>query len=175
MMIQTMAVENDVAAAKVSDGTHIYKVLMNATREKRFLVLTEDGKTELECYSCLQEGVYSRFAGIFLTLQKTINTCNKVYSENILHEITSSKEFTDLGEKYTGSNIFTYRGREMIACVEYDFSDEIPAYTYTVSDTELNDLEGYEALYQAVDSEYYPVLADLDNDMQKHIQGEKLS
>ncbi len=174
MMIQTMAVENDVAAAKVSDGTHIYKVLMNATREKRCLVLTEDGMTEVEGYSCLQEGVYSRFAGIFLTLQKAINACNKVYSESILHEITSNKEFTDLGDKYTASNIFTYHGREMIACVEYDFSREVPSYMYTVSDTKLDDLEGYEALYEAVNSEYYPVLADLDNYAWKHIPEEKL-
>ena len=177
MMIQTMMVEsfNAAAAAVVSDGVHIYKVLMNATREKRFLVLAEDGKTELECYSSLQKSIYSRFSGIFLVLQRTVDASNKIYSENILHEITSSKEFTDLGDKYTASNIFTYRGREMIACAEYDFSDEIPAYTYTVSDTELNDLEGYEALYQAVGSEFYPILADLDNYMQKRIQREKLS
>ena len=43
---------------------------------------------------------------------------------------------------------------------------------YTVSDMELNDLEGYEALYQAVNSEYYPVLADLDNYAWEHIPEE---
>ena len=175
MMIQTMMVEsfNAFAAAVVSDGVHIYKVLMNATREKRFLVLAEDGKTELECYSSLNESIYSRFSGIFLVLQRTVDASNKIYSENILNEITSSKEFTNLGDKYTASNIFSYHGREMIACAEYDFSAEVPSYMYTVSDMELNDLEGYEALYQAVNSEYYPVLADLDNYAWEHIPEER--
>ncbi len=176
MMIRTMSAQDIAAAAEVSDGVKIYKVLADLGCKKRFRVFEEDGKTETENYTCLEESIYSRFSGVFIALQKAINACNMIYAENILQEVeNSSKEFHDFGNKYTASNIFRYHGKEMIACAEYDFSSEVPSYMYTVSDTELNDLEGYQALYQAVDSEYYPVLADLDNDLQKYIQGEKLS
>lgn len=175
MMIRTMSAQDIAAAAEVSDGVKIYTVLADFTCKKRFRVFEEDRKIETENYTCLEESVYSRFSGVFIALQKAINACNMIYTENILQEVESSKEFHDLGNKYTASNIFHYHGKEMIACAEYDFSSEIPSFMYTVSDTKLNDLEGYEALYLAVDSEYYPVLADLDNDLQKYIHGEKLS
>ncbi len=97
--------------------------------------------------------------------------CNVICGGGILHDITGSKDFVRLANShYRGSNVFAWKGEKYIACIEYDLTKEIPEFYYSVSDIELSETEGYNALYQAVDSEFYPVLSDLDNDLNKYMQ-----
>ena len=163
LMIQKLKGEMDSALAVVSDGIKEYQVVC---LPGNWSVCEKGRKDPVEQYKCLQETVYSRFAEIFLTLQRTMNTCSKAFSAGILQEITGKKQLSTQGDRLTCSNLFTYRGEEMIACAERNYSSEIPEYTYSVSGTDLSDMETYSALYQAVDSEFYPILADLDNDLE---------
>ena len=167
-----MSVTDTAGIAEVSDGVHTYQVEINPfrDREKAFAVSDSAGSVTEE-YAWLGACVHSRFADVFITLQKSINTCNVFFGANILEEITGSVECTEVNGRYTASNVFTYEGKEYIACVEKDFSREIPSYTYTVSGKDLRDLEGYQALYQAIDSEFYPILADLDKALEDYIEG----
>ncbi len=168
--INKLTVTDRTGAALVSDSVKEYIVAIDPYQDKPFLVSLRGGEV-LESYPLLDTTVRSRFAPVFIAVQKGINTCNEFYGKNLLEEITSSVECSEVNGRYTASNVFSYEGREYIACIEKDFSKSIPSYTYTVSGTDLEDLEGYQALYQAVDSEFYPVLADLNRQLEDYIAG----
>ena len=166
LMLRVLTAKFDYAAAEVSDSQNIYRVEYNPYAENFFIVYDEAGIV-LESYLRLEDCVYSRFSGIFLALQKAMNACNLVYGTNILSEITSSKEFSSKDGKIIASNRFTFRGKQYIARAERDFSPEIPISLYTISDSTRQHRESFQALYQAVNSTFYPVLADLDHDLEK--------
>ncbi|MBQ6366704.1 MAG: hypothetical protein IJI61_09930 [Oscillospiraceae bacterium] len=172
LKINQLTVLDTFAAAKISDGIHSYQVEIGAYEDKRFRVTDASG-TLLEQYPSLERSVHSRYFPVFLALQKNMNICNTLLGGTILEEITGSISFSAVGERYTASNLFQYRGKEYIACAEKDYSAEIPSFFYTVSDTRLQDTEGYEALYHALDSEFYPVLADLDRELDAYIEGKQ--
>ena len=158
------------AYAVVSDGIKDYRVELGRQSEHIFFVYDMDGKVK-EAYPSLQDTIYSIFGDIFRLLYRNLTACNVIYGRGILQDITSSKDFVKLADgHYRGSNIFSWKGEKNIACIEYDLTKEIPDYYYSVSDIDLTENEGYNALYQAVDSEYYPILADLDNDLTKYMQ-----
>ena len=162
LMLRVLTAKFDYAAAEVSDSQNIYHVEYNPYAENFYLVTEEDG-TVIESYLRLEDCVYSRFSGIFLALQKAMNACNLVYGVNILSEITSTKEYSTEGNNKTAVNRFTYHGKQYVARAELDFSQEIPVSLYTVSDSTGQHDETYQALYQAVNSIFYPVLADLEH------------
>lgn len=164
LMLRVLTAKFDYAAAEVSDSQYIYHVEYNPYAENFYLVTEEDG-TVIESYLRLEDCVYSRFSGIFLALQKAMNACNLVYGINILSEITSTKELLTEGDRKTAVNRFTYRGKQYTARAELDSSREIPSSLYTVSDSTGQHSETYQALYQAVNSVFYPVLADLEHNL----------
>ena len=170
LMLRVLTAKFDYAAAEVSDSQYVYRVEYNPYAENFFIVYDEGGAV-LESYLRLEDCVYSRFSGIFLALQKAMNACNLVYGTNILSEITSIKEISAEGGRITASNRFTYRGKQYAARAELDSSQEIPSSLYTVSDSTGQHSETYQALYQAVNSTFYPVLADLDHDLVKYTEG----
>ena len=168
--IRELHAAQEEAYAVVSDGTRDYRVEMLRRGDYNFFVYDTDGN-EREAYIALQHTVHSWFADIFRLLYRNARACNVIYGGGILQDITGSKDYIKLSDgKYRGSNIFEWKGERYIACVEYDLTKEIPEYYYSVSDINLNENEGYDALYLAVDSEFYPVLADLDNDLYKYMQ-----
>ncbi len=168
--IKELHVRQIHAYAVVSDGVRDFRVEIEYKDKGPFLVCDMNGRVR-ETYPSLQDTIYSFFSDIFRLLYKNIMACNVIYGESILQDITSSKDFVKLADgHYRGSNIFSWKGEKYIACIEYDLTKEIPEYYYSVSDIDLTENEGYNALYQAVDSEYYPILADLDNDLTKYMQ-----
>ena len=168
--IKELHSRQDQAYAIVSDGVRDYRVEFGRQGNHNFVVYDMDGKTR-EAYPSLQDTVYSIFRDIFRLLYRNVTACNVIYGNGILQDITGSKDFVKLGDgKYRGSNIFSWKGEQYIACIEYDLTKKIPEFYYSVSNIELTENEGYNALYQAVDSEFYPILADLDNDLNKYMQ-----
>ncbi len=84
----------------------------------------------------------------FRLLYRNLTACNKIYGDGILQDITGEIDFVKLEEgHYRGSNIFSWRGEKYIACIEYDLTKDIPEFYYSVSDIELSETEGYNALY----------------------------
>lgn len=166
LMLRVLTAKFDYAAAEVSDSRNIYRVEYNPYQENFYLVYDEAGAV-IESYLRLEDCVYSRFSGIFLSLQKAMNACNMVYGSDILSEITSSKSFTEENSRRIACNRFTYHGRQVLARAVQDYSTEIPSFEYTVSDGNQQKEETYQALYQAVNSVFYPVLADLSHDLEK--------
>ena len=168
--IKELQVRPDQAYAVVSDGIKDYRVELGRQGDQNYFVFDSDGKVR-ESYTSLQDSVYSVFGEIFHLLFKSVTACNVIYGGGILRDISASKDFVKLAEgQYRGSNVFSWKGEQYIACIEYDLTKEIPEYYYSVSNIELDENEGYSALYQAADSEFYPILADLDNDLNKYMQ-----
>lgn len=164
LMLRVLTAKFDYAAAEVSDSRDVYRVEYNPYSDNFFIVYDEAGSV-LESYLRLEDCVYSRFSGIFLALQKAMNACNLVYGTNILSEITSSKSLSAEGSRRTAVNRFSWRGKQYTASAELDGSEEIPVFQYTVSDRSNRSTESYQALYQAVNSVFYPVLADLYHEL----------
>lgn len=135
--------------------------------EKRKFTVTENGIVKEE-YRFLEESVYSPYADVFILLQRELNVLYDL-RWNIREQIQEeNKSFERKGAVLLALNSFTLRGNEAYtASVCYDFSAEIPQFTYLLQDRSGTVLEAYEALYRTVDSIYYPVFADLDNYIQK--------
>ena len=167
LMLRVLTAKFDYAAAEVSDSNNLYRVEYNPYQENFFLVYDEAGSV-IESYLRLEDCVYSRFSGIFLSLQKAMNACNMVYGTDILSEITSSKTFAVENGRRIVCNRFTYRGKQYLARAVQDESSEITTYEYSVSDSSRLKEENYQALYQAINSVFYPVLADLSHDFEKN-------
>ena len=146
------------------------KINQMTVQDKPYRVSIYKGEL-LESYDELQYSMRSRFAEIFICLRRGISTCNSFFGTGILQKIASSITFEEEGSKYTAVNHFLYQGEEYLATVVKDYSSEIPVYTYTVSGINLENIEAYPALYHALDSEFYPVLADLDRDLEKYMEG----
>ena len=166
LMIRSMTARFDYAKADVSDGENVYRVEYNPYEEFFYLVTDESG-CRIESYSRLEDCIYSRFSGIFLALQRGMNACNMIYGTNILSEITSSKEIAEQEGCLTAVNRFTHHRKQYLARVKRDRNAEIPVSLYTVIGPGTKQ-EEYTALYQAVKSEFYPVLADLDHDLDRY-------
>ena len=154
LMIRSMTARFDYAKADVSDGENVYQVEYNPYEEFFYLV-TDDSGCRIESYARLEDCIYSRFSGIFLALQRGMNACNMIYGTNILSEITSSKEISVQ--------------ENCIIAVNRDCTADISASLYTVIGPGRQQ-EEYTALYQAVKSEFYPVLADLDHDLDRYVE-----
>ncbi len=171
--INKMSITDHSAAALVSDGIKEFVVATDVYQYTQFYVTERDGKM-LESYPRLDATVHSRFAPVFIALQKGMDTCNEIYGKGILDEITSCINLYDeMNDRYSASNIFTYEGKHYVAGIEKDYSGAVPSFTYTVSETNLENPEGYQALHQAIDSEFYPVLADLDQQLEDYIAGKR--
>ena len=171
LKINRMIVTDGTGAALVSDSVKEYIVEVNYSyQDKPYRVSIYKGEL-LESYDELQYSMRSRFAEIFICLRRGISTCNSFFGTGILQKIASSITFEEEGSKYTAVNHFLYQGEEYLATVVKDYSSEIPVYTYTVSGINLENIEAYPALYHALDSEFYPVLADLDRDLEKYMEG----
>ena len=168
LMIRSMTARFDYAKADVSDGENVYQVEYNPYEEFFYLV-TDDSGCRIESYARLEDCIYSRFSGIFLALQRGMNACNMIYGTNILSEITSSKEISVQENCITAVNRFTHHRRQYVAQVKRDCTADISASLYTVIGPGRQQ-EEYTALYQAVKSEFYPVLADLDHDLDRYVE-----
>ena len=92
-----------------------------------------------------------------------------IYGTNILSEITSSKEISEQENCIIAVNRFTHHRKQYVAQVKRDCTADISASLYTVIGPGRQQ-EEYTALYQAVKSEFYPVLADLDHDLDRYVE-----
>ena len=155
LMIRSMTARFDYAKADVSDGENVYQVEYNPYEEFFYLV-TDDSGCRIESYARLEDCIYSRFSGIFLALQRGMNACNMIYGTNILSEITSSKEISVQENCITAVNRFTHHRKQYVAQVKRDCTADISASLYTV--------------IGPVKSEFYPVLADLDHDLDRYVE-----
>lgn len=150
----------DRAEALCNDGTREVKVMM-APLEKKYAVIL--GKKVEEEYENLPACMHSRYADVFVLLRRELNVMNR-YSSGILRNISGEeKAYEREGEVYRAVSVFSVSGGECYtAGICYDFSREVPQFSYTVSSREGEILESYDALHHAEDSYYYPAFADLD-------------
>lgn len=148
------------------------EVKVSIQPEERKYAVTRNGTTEEE-YGSLRESIYSSYADVFMLLQREINVMNG-YHRNILREIRKEeKSYTAEAAVQRAVNCFTLPGGEKYtASVSYNFSREVPEYSYLLQDKTGRVLEAYEALYRAEDSFFYPVFADLENYMAKQAEEE---
>ena len=168
LMIRSMTARFDYAKGDVSDGENDYQVEYNPN-EQFIYGITDDSGCRIESYARLEDCIYSRFSGIFLALQRGMNACNMIYGTNILSEITSSKEISVQENCIIAVNRFTHHRKQYVAQVKRDCTADISASLYTVIGPGRQQ-EEYTALYQAVKSEFYPVLADLDHDLDGYFE-----
>lgn len=119
----------------------------------------------VEEYRALSESVRSEFFPVFLALEKTLRITQSYCGESIFNHIESSEVTVKESEGVTSAvNVFRCDGAEYAAAVIWNLQEEIPDYTYAVFKGE-ELIEEYKALYQAIDSYYYPILAELDEKM----------
>lgn len=170
LKINQMTVTDCTGTALASDSVKEYLLEIDYNQDQPYRASLSRGEV-LETYDELEYAVHSRFAEIFIALRKAISSCNRLFGATILQKITSSVTFEEEDRKYTAVNCFQYLGGEYIATVVKDYSYEIPVYTYTVSEDDLQDLEAYPELFHAIDSDFYPVLADLDQRLEKYMEG----
>ena len=166
VLIKTISCDANAAVARVcrfsfeSSVKEDFFVIVNPV-EFSYAVKTMDGEP-VENFRMLSESVRSEFFPVFLTLEKTWRSLQSYCGDSILNRIESS-EVTVMTRDGVSSavNIFRCDGEEYAAAVIWNLQEEIPDYTFSVfKGNEL--IEEYKALYQAIDSRFYPVLAEMD-------------
>lgn len=129
-----------------------------------YAVRTPEGAMR-ENYRGLPESVRSEFFPVFLTLEKTLRASQAYCGDSILNHIESGRITLENSDGiFSAVNVFNYEGEEYAAAVIWNLEEEIPDFTYAVfRGDEL--IEEYKALNYAIDSYYYPVLAELENEL----------
>jgi len=129
-----------------------------------------DGQqNRIETYASLPETIYSDFFEEFRMLEKILRA-------QMQHSTLPGSIFDRIELKNTqvdnkngiisGVTLFQYEDMDCAAVLIRDHSEEIPKENCSIF---INDQlsEEYEALYKAIDSEYYPILAELSNQMER--------
>lgn len=132
--------------------------------EFSYSVRAADGKV-LEEYRRLEDSVRSEFFPVFLTLEKTLNAARNYSGDYIFNHMKSSGTTLDFKDGILSAvNVFRCEDEEYSAAAIWNLQEEIPDFTYAVfKGDEL--IEEYKSLYRAIDSYYYPVFAELYNEL----------
>lgn len=141
--------------------------------EFTYCVFDGEGKCT-EKYKCLSRCAESAFFSVFTALRKAMNRCSMlVKEETIADKIEdNSFSFTEEGETYSALELFRYGGKDYAAYILYDFSGEVPEFTFYLMQGRNNRIvEEYHEYYELVESEFFPVFAKLENRLNDRMEG----